>query len=136
MEGDRSRRAGARAGEVVVHDSVTVNLYQLVRAGLKMRPDRRVIAVDPADITPTMGVGITIDHAVAMTLPVASGWLWEHVGFQWVFVLAAGDRPLAEPIADLARLGSLAADCLARAVARGVYEAEALAGCPAYRDRT
>lgn len=47
------------------------------------------IAVDPADITPTMGVGITIDHAVAMTLPVASGWLWQHVGFQWVFVLAA-----------------------------------------------
>ena len=48
------------------------------------------IAVDPADITPTMGVGITIDHAVAMTLPIASGWIWEHVGFQWVFVLAAG----------------------------------------------
>ena len=47
------------------------------------------IAIDPADITPTMGVGITIDHAVAMSLPVFSGWLWEHVGFQWVFVLAA-----------------------------------------------
>jgi predicted MFS family arabinose efflux permease len=47
------------------------------------------IAVDPADITPTMSLGITIDHAVAMTLPVFSGWLWAHVGFQWVFVLAA-----------------------------------------------
>ncbi|MBD3222744.1 MFS transporter [bacterium] len=48
------------------------------------------IALDPTDITPTMGVGITIDHAVAMTLPIASGWLWENVGFQWVFVAAAG----------------------------------------------
>jgi MFS family permease len=48
------------------------------------------IAVDPADITPTMGLGITIDHAVAMTLPIFSGWLWTQVGFQWVFVLAAG----------------------------------------------
>jgi len=48
------------------------------------------IALDPTDITPTMGVGITIDHAVAMTLPIASGWLWETVGFQWVFVAAAG----------------------------------------------
>ncbi len=47
------------------------------------------IAVDPADITPTMSLGITIDHAVAMTLPVFSGWLWVRVGFQWVFVLAA-----------------------------------------------
>lgn len=47
------------------------------------------IAVDPADITPTMSVGITIDHAVAMTLPIFSGWLWQNVGFQWVFVMAA-----------------------------------------------
>ena len=41
-----------------------------------------------------------------------------------VFVLSTGRRPLADP-ADLtlARLGALAADCLARAVARGVYEA-------------
>lgn len=47
------------------------------------------IAVDPADITATMSLGVTIDHAVAMTLPIFSGWLWAHVGFQWVFVLAA-----------------------------------------------
>lgn len=40
---------GARPGEVVVHDSTTVNLYQLIRAALRLRPDRRVIAVDPAD---------------------------------------------------------------------------------------
>jgi kynureninase len=40
---------GAGAGEVVVHDSVTVNLYQLVRAALRLRPDRRVIAIDPGD---------------------------------------------------------------------------------------
>ncbi len=47
------------------------------------------IAVDPADITPTMSVGLTIDHAVAMTLPIFSGWLWVNVGYQWVFVMAA-----------------------------------------------
>jgi len=40
---------GAEPGEVIVHDSVTVNLYQLVRAGLRLRPDRRVIAIDPGD---------------------------------------------------------------------------------------
>lgn len=41
-----------------------------------------------------------------------------------VFALSTGRRPLGE-LADyaIARLGSLAADCLARAVARGVYEA-------------
>jgi predicted MFS family arabinose efflux permease len=46
------------------------------------------IADDPADITPTISMGITIDHAVAMTLPVVSGYIWEAYGFQWVFILA------------------------------------------------
>ena len=40
---------GARAGEVVVHDSTTVNLYQLVHAALALRPDRRTICIDAAD---------------------------------------------------------------------------------------
>jgi len=46
------------------------------------------IADDPADITPTISAGITIDHVVAMSLPVLSGWLWETYGYQWVFLLA------------------------------------------------
>ncbi len=46
------------------------------------------IAVEPADITPTISLGITIDHVVAMSLPVLSGWIWERYGHQWVFVLA------------------------------------------------
>lgn len=40
---------GARAGEVVAHDSVTINLHQLVHAALRLRPDRTVIAVDAAE---------------------------------------------------------------------------------------
>ncbi len=47
------------------------------------------IALDPKDITPTITLGITIDHAVAMTLPVLSGYIWESFGFEWVFVLAS-----------------------------------------------
>ena len=40
---------GARPGEVLVHDSVTVNLYQLVRAAIRLRPGRTVIAIDLGD---------------------------------------------------------------------------------------
>jgi kynureninase len=36
---------GARAGEVVVHDSASVNLYQLIHAAAALRPGRRVLAV-------------------------------------------------------------------------------------------
>ncbi len=46
------------------------------------------IAEDPSDITPTIATGITIDHAVAMSLPVLSGYIWEAFGFRWVFLLA------------------------------------------------
>lgn len=52
-----------------------------------------------------------------------------------VFALSTAARPLPEPRAfALARLGALAADCLARAVARGVFEAAALGGRAAWRD--
>ena len=54
-----------------------------------------------------------------------------------VFALSTARRPLDEPSsAALTRLGALAADCLARAVARGVYEATAWAGdtAKAWRD--
>lgn len=54
-----------------------------------------------------------------------------------VFALSTGRRPLAEPDNfTLARLGALAADTLARAVARGVYEAGAWpdAYVPCWRD--
>ncbi|HEX2783039.1 MAG TPA: hypothetical protein VHN36_05605, partial [Ilumatobacteraceae bacterium] len=40
---------GARPGEVVVHDSTTVNIYQLVDAACALNPERRVIAIGPAD---------------------------------------------------------------------------------------
>ena len=46
------------------------------------------IADDPSEITPTISMGITIDHAVAMSLPIASGYIWEAWGYRWVFVLA------------------------------------------------
>lgn len=40
---------GAGPGEVLVHDSTTVDIYQLVHAALGLRPDRTVIAVDAGD---------------------------------------------------------------------------------------
>ena len=43
-----------------------------------------------------------------------------------VFAAATGKRPLADPLAGLVALGALASNVVARAVARGVYEAGAL----------
>lgn len=52
-----------------------------------------------------------------------------------VFALSTGARPLPEPSAmALATLGSAAADCLARAVCRGVFEATPVNGELCWRD--
>jgi len=54
-----------------------------------------------------------------------------------VFAVATQRGPAVDPV-ELAELGHVAADCLSRAIARGVYEATALpfAGAlPAWRDR-
>lgn len=52
-----------------------------------------------------------------------------------VFAMATGRRKLGEPRPrHIMRLGSIAADTLARAIARGVYEAKSLGGMKSYRD--
>ena len=51
--GDRmSDIIGSRPGEVVLHDSTTLNLYQAIHVALGLRPDRRVLVV-AADEFPT-----------------------------------------------------------------------------------
>ena len=53
-----------------------------------------------------------------------------------VFAVATGRRPLADAVNELTELGAVAANTLARAVARGVFEARALpSGPPSWRDR-
>jgi D-aminopeptidase len=55
-----------------------------------------------------------------------------------VFAAATGRRPLKAPVSEVSEIGAIAANVLARAVARGVYEATALpypGTPPAWRDR-
>jgi len=55
-----------------------------------------------------------------------------------VFAASMGARPLPDPVHSLSELGTLAANVLARAIARGVYEAAALpflGALPSWRDR-
>ncbi len=55
-----------------------------------------------------------------------------------VFAASTGDKPLSDPVHAMSELGMLAADVLARAIARGIYEAQALpfpGALPSYRDK-
>ncbi|MDR1828183.1 MAG: P1 family peptidase [Methylobacteriaceae bacterium] len=54
-----------------------------------------------------------------------------------VFAVATGRKPMSDEGNQMTELGALASDCLARAVARGVYEASALpfpSALPAWKD--
>jgi D-aminopeptidase len=55
-----------------------------------------------------------------------------------LFTAATGRKPLADPLRALSALGTLAANTVARAVARAIYEAEALpypGSLPSWRDK-
>lgn len=52
-----------------------------------------------------------------------------------VFAIATGRHDLGGDALALSELGTLAADCLARAVARGVYNAETLGAAPSWREK-
>jgi len=47
------------------------------------------IAEKESDIHASLSVGVTIDHAVSMSLPAVGGMLWVKYGFPYVFVAAA-----------------------------------------------
>ena len=50
----------------------------------------RAIAVHPSDMTPTLSVGISLDHMVTIICAALGGLIWGAWGPQYIFFLAAG----------------------------------------------
>ncbi|MFZ5649848.1 MAG: MFS transporter [Bacillota bacterium] len=62
----------------------------LLFAGLMARATYlNKIVEEKNDLTPTLSMGISVDHAVSMTIPFFAGLLWEAMGFRYVFLVAA-----------------------------------------------
>lgn len=105
------------------------------RRGFGVRPgENTTLAVVATDVALTKAqarrIAIMAQNGLARALrPV-------HTPFDGdiVFAIATGRRELDDPVADIAQIGSVAADCLSRAVARGVYEARSLGDSPGYQD--
>ncbi|RCX17922.1 hypothetical protein DFR58_10690 [Anaerobacterium chartisolvens] len=49
----------------------------------------RKIAIDLADVTPTLSTGVSLQHIASMVIPIFGGLLWLQVGYQAVFMAAA-----------------------------------------------
>ncbi|MDO0825594.1 MFS transporter [Desulfosporosinus nitroreducens] len=47
------------------------------------------IALSPEDVSPTLSMGISIDHIVSMFVPFLGGFIWTIFGYEYVFVIGA-----------------------------------------------
>lgn len=102
--------------------------------------------VQPATTIACVATDATLDKAQAKRLAVAAnaglarGLRLSHAVMDGdtVFAVSTRRQPLAGGMQDLIEIGAVAADCLARAIARAVYEAHvpgpAWTGPPAWRD--
>jgi predicted MFS family arabinose efflux permease len=46
--------------------------------------------LDERDFTPSLSMGVSLDHAVSMTVPIFGGIMWAAFGFEAIFLAAAG----------------------------------------------
>ena len=101
---------GARPGEVAVHDSTTVNLYQLIDAACALRPDRVAIAISPTDFPTDRYVVDGIARARGLEVRDR----FEHLDDVAVAVRSVVDYRTAEVVTDLAgqTARATAAGCL------------------------
>ena len=44
----------------------------------------------PREHTPTLSMGVAMDHVAAVLMPLVGGLLWKFAGYQWTFFLGAG----------------------------------------------
>lgn len=47
------------------------------------------LSTSPQEVTSTLATGISINHIASMTIPLVAGTLWNHFGFERVFLAAA-----------------------------------------------
>jgi predicted MFS family arabinose efflux permease len=61
----------------------------LTAAGMARSTYLKKIAVEASDVSPTLSMGISMDHVVSMVVPWLGGLVWNVFGYEMVFVLGA-----------------------------------------------
>ncbi len=62
------------------------------------------IARSPDEVAPTLSMGVTMNHAVSMSVPTLGGLLWAAFGYPSVFIFAAGIALATAAAASLIRI--------------------------------
>lgn len=61
----------------------------LVAAGMARATYLKKIALAPEDVSPTLSMGLSIDHIVSMFVPFMGGYIWMKYGYEYVFLAGA-----------------------------------------------
>lgn len=79
------------AGLVVLLIAVGVNIFDraVAHMGMVRSVYVRQIALDDADITPTLAVGMSLDHIVGISSALLGGFIWHNWGPWYVFIFSA-----------------------------------------------
>lgn len=83
-----ARLAGIDLGLCLVYACFVADQL-LMAVGIARTTYLHKIIEAPADFTPSLALGISVDHVVSMVVPALGGMLWAAPGYQWVFLAAA-----------------------------------------------
>lgn len=108
--------------------------HPLNKYGLRDNPPNTTLAVVATDALLTKAQAARVARMAQAGLARAIRPVFTPMDGDVVFALATGRVPVSDPISDVARIGMAAADCLARAVARGVFMASGQGDWPAYAE--
>jgi L-aminopeptidase/D-esterase-like protein len=127
---ERSDEFGGMGGAA----SIEVPDHPLDKYGLRDNPPNTTLAVVATDAALTKAQAARVARMAQAGLARAIRPVFTPMDGDVVFALATGKVPVSDSISDVARIGMAAADCLARAVARGVFAASGQDDWPAYKD--
>lgn len=64
-------------------------LYVTVGSAMMARNTYLKKIADPADVSPSLAMGVTMMHVAAVVVPITAGILWQAFGYQMVFLFGA-----------------------------------------------
>lgn len=78
-------------GEITVYVICAIFVLDQMLASVSMARATYVkkIALNAEDVSPTLSMGMTLDHVVSMFVPFLGGFIWTVLGYEYVFVVGA-----------------------------------------------
>jgi len=86
-------------GYAVIHDKLVLYALYVVNGGFMVFSMALTTYVNriapPSEHTPTLSMGVAMNHVAAVLMPLVGGLLWKFAGYQWTFFVGAAAAALS-----------------------------------------